>query len=461
MGRQLIACLLVVLVGVTTAVAQQGTPWYGRTVTVLAYGKDWCFFPLVDADGRKTPLCREFEEETGITINFEFYNEDVVRQKALLEVSSGGTHYDIIATEIWNLVQYASAGFLEPLEYYIENYPNPKYFDLSDFAPGTLEGASYNGVLYALPIYEFTSAIVYRADLLAEEGLRVPRNMEELTEAARVLTKDVDGDGRIDIYGMAGRGRAGEEPTITASGFAWAYGGTWFEGNARTPEEIRARKAKPTVNSPEFVAGFSKYCELLREYGDPAQSNWSYVEANQAFAQGRAAMQVDGSTLFFVLRDGARKAGVFDPRAIEIAPPPIGPAGKPVQCYWSFQFGINANISPEQKLAAWQVLQLFSSYQFQLETVKAGQVSSPRLSVYKTDIVKQVFTPYEIAVLRYIKEHTTDPTYMPLIPEYAELCDIIGTAASNVIAGEVTAQQALYDANVLIYEVMKAAGYYD
>jgi ABC-type glycerol-3-phosphate transport system substrate-binding protein len=458
-----IGVVLVFLITLSAApgFAQEGQPWHGQTVDVLAYGQGWCFFPLVDKDGNKTPLCQEFETETGITINFEFYNEDVVRKKAMLELASGGTHYDVIASEVWGLAQIAQGKYFEPLEPYIRDHPNSKYFALDDFAKSSLKACSYDGVLYSLPIYEFTSAIAYRADLLAKDGLPVPRNTEELTAVAKACTKDLDGDGKIDLYGMTGRGRAGEEPTITATGFAWAYGGTWFEDNANTVGQIKEKKAKPTVNTPEFVAGFGKYCELLREFGDPAQSNWSYVEANQAFVSGRAAMYVDATTLFFILRNQARDAGVFDPRGIEIAPPPVGPAGKPVQCYWSFLFGINAAIPEETKLAAWQVLQLFSSAQFQMEGAKGGSIASPRLSVLDSDVLREKYTPQQLATLTYTKSNLTDSAYMPMVPEYAELCDILGTAASAVIAGQKTAQVALDEANEAMYQVMKAAGYYD
>jgi len=53
-----------------------------------------------------------------------------------------------------------------------------------------------------------------------------------------------------------------------------------------------------------------------------------------------------------------------------------------------------------------------------------------------------------------------EPEYQPYIPEYVELCYILGTACSDVIAGTRTAKRALDDANKKIYDIMKAAGYY-
>lgn len=164
---------------------------------------------------------------------------------------------------------------------------------MSDFSPASLDACKWRDHLYSLPIYEFSAAIIYRKDLLKKYGIEVPVDMEELTRAVKKLTLDTNGDGKIDIYGITGRGRKGEEPTITTTGYAWAYVGSCFEGNAHTTYEIKEKKAKPTVNTPEFIAGYEKYCGLLRDYGDPGQSGWSYVVANKAFSEGRAAFYVD------------------------------------------------------------------------------------------------------------------------------------------------------------------------
>jgi len=53
------------------------------------------------------------------------------------------------------------------------------------------------------------------------------------------------------------------------------------------------------------------------------------------------------------------------------------------------------------------------------------------------------------------------PEYMPKIPEYVELADILGTAASEVVAGTKTAEEALNDAQKQIEQIMEDAGYYN
>jgi len=435
---------------------EKKAPWAGKTVKVLAYGQSWCFHPLIRKDGTKTPLLLEFERNTGVRVDFEFYDEDVVRTKAMLDLASHTGQYDLLASEVWLLPGFA--GYIESLESYIRDWQNPEYFSLSDFPAASLDACRWKGRLYSLPIYEFSAGTIYRKDLLRKYGIEVPVDMEEFTQAVKKLTLDTNGDGETDIYGITGRGRKGEEPTITATGYAWAYGGSWFEGNAHTTYEIEERKAKPTVNTPEFIAGYEKYCGLLRDYGDPGQSNWSYVEANKAFSEGRAAFYVDATTLHFVLRDIVRETGRFDPDDVGLAPSPVGPAGRHVQSFWSFQFCINQD--SEVKLAAWQVLQFLASQQFQEAGAKLGSNSSPRLDILDSEVLKKILGAEVMATLIKIKTEFTQSEYMPLVPEYAELCDILGTAASIVISGEKTTKEALEDANKAMYEVMEIGGYY-
>lgn len=219
--RVIVGMGIVLLLGsmiITSGVSAQErkTPWEGKTVKVLAYGQDWCFHPLINKDGTKTSVLLEFEKKTGIKVNFEFYGEDVVRSKAMLDLASHTGQYDLIASEVWLLPGFA--GYIESLDSYIRDWQNPEYFSLSDFSPASLDACKWRDHLYSLPIYEFSAAIIYRKDLLKKYGIEVPVDMEELTRAVKKLTLDTNGDGKIDIYGITGCGRKGEEPTITATG---------------------------------------------------------------------------------------------------------------------------------------------------------------------------------------------------------------------------------------------------
>jgi maltose-binding protein MalE len=49
---------------------------------------------------------------------------------------------------------------------------------------------------------------------------------------------------------------------------------------------------------------------------------------------------------------------------------------------------------------------------------------------------------------------------VPRVPEYAQIDDIIGVAASKVLAGQMTSKAALDEAAAKVEELMKNAGYY-
>lgn len=424
-------------------------------VTVLSMGADWLLTSLWDAaTGEETPLLAQFEEKHGIDIIFEALPEDTARQKTMLDFSSHTGQYDVITSGAYSMATYASAGYLEPLDDWMANKADPEYFSMDDYLPGSLEGASYEGKVYSLPLYTFGAALVYNKALFEEHGVKVPETIAELEEAAEKLTLDTDGDGKIDVYGITMRARRGEEPTIDSTGMSWAFGGTWFEGNAHTGDAIRANKARPTVNSPEFIAGYEEYAKLLQNWGPPESANWGWEECMGALAQGKAAMHLAAASAYWFTRQTA----TINPEDIGIAPSPMGPGGHRMMNFFDMALSLNAD--SKHKDEAWLALQFITSNQVQAAQAEAGITAIPRVSLIMSDALKAKYPEEDLqVVLDALKE--AEPEYMPKIAEYVELCDILGTAASEVVAGTKTAEEALNEAQEMIEQIMTDAGYYD
>lgn len=66
------------------------------------------------------------------------------------------------------------------------------------------DAALRDGKRTALPLFHGASVIYYRKDMLAEAGIDPAsiKTWDELREAAKKLTVDKDGDGRIDVWGF-------------------------------------------------------------------------------------------------------------------------------------------------------------------------------------------------------------------------------------------------------------------
>jgi ABC-type glycerol-3-phosphate transport system substrate-binding protein len=173
-----------------------------------------------------------------------------------------------------------------------------------------------------------------------------------------------------------------------------------------------------------------------------------------AFAEGKAAMHLMASSAYWYTRSVA----TIDPDDVGVAPVPVGPAGKPIQSF--FDIGLSINADSENKEAAWEVLQFMTSFEVAKAQADAGITSVPHIPLLLGDELKAQYPEEDLQVLADSLE-MADPTFMPKIPEYVELCEILGTAASEVVAGTKTAEDALNDAQEQINQIMEDAGYYD
>ena len=77
----------------------------------------------------------------------------------------------------------------------------------SDFYNSAYQAGSYGDTQYALPYESNPMMMCINADLLEKEGISVPESgwtLEEFYNICKQVTKDTDGDGVIDQYGLTG-----------------------------------------------------------------------------------------------------------------------------------------------------------------------------------------------------------------------------------------------------------------
>lgn len=87
-----------------------------------------------------------------------------------------------------------------------------------------LENASVDGELVYVPWQNNTTAVVYRKDLFEEKGIEIPKTWDEFLAAAKTLTEDTDGDGKIDRYGCVLAGTRNDSAESRFQTFALTYG---------------------------------------------------------------------------------------------------------------------------------------------------------------------------------------------------------------------------------------------
>jgi len=452
MSRSLRYLLAIVALAVIALGAAQ------TRINVISFSQGFAFPDLFGSSGtEKSDRLLAFEKENNIVVNMEWGDESAVRQKVLTDLISGTGRYDVILLGTDGAVQtYGYAGFLEPLNAYLESGDFDAWFDLEDIYPSIIEANTVEGNVYGMSYYAFGPGMVYRTDIFDRYDVEVPTTMVEFEAAMAKLKAGLAADGISDVYPLTMRAGPGEEPSLDVTGFVYAYAGypAWFEGGAATVEDIKANKAQPDFTGA-FRPGFEAFVRLAREYGPPGIATHTWVDMMNLYSQGKAVVLFPSAINAYAGIGSTELAEVRDNSAF--AAVPVGPSGKQVQSFWSFSFGINA--ASRNKDDAMKVLALLTGHDaLQAFADMTVWPAAPYASVMRSDTLINRYGEEEV-LLNEEAMRDSETHYFPYIPELADFMFQIGTATSQAVStGDVT--RALADLQKWAVETMTAAGYY-
>jgi len=138
-------------------------------------------------------------------------------------------------------------------------------------------GDHYYGLVHAAG----TSLLIYRKDLAAPKGLQNPKTWDDLLKAAKELTLDTDGDGKIDVYGVTIPGD-NLFLNILMGELTKANGGILFD------EQNKPHFTDPTMTQTlEFLKELTKYLP-------PGWEGHGYRETFANMYGKKAAMMFQG-----------------------------------------------------------------------------------------------------------------------------------------------------------------------
>lgn len=132
---------------------------------------------------------------------------------------------DIFHYESIPIIDFGKRGYLTDLATLISD-------DLrTDVMPGAWETVTgSNGAIYGIPFLWESLIVLYNKDLFAEAGVKPPTidnpwTWEEMRQAARLLTKDRDGDRQVDQFGVA---FGLKSPVNRVFNLSMGFGGQYF-----------------------------------------------------------------------------------------------------------------------------------------------------------------------------------------------------------------------------------------
>jgi len=226
----------------TTAIAAAGTGSTKLQITVwLSQQELDAMVKLADIYTKKHP---DIQVEFINIIDGGPYGRDKLQQ-----MIAGGTPPDLMMLNTGQFEGFAARGVLASLDDLIKR----DNFDTSIYWPAAVKGSTFDGKLYALP-KDMSNVIVYlNVDMFEKAGVPLPDadwNWDDFRSIAKQLTKDTDGDGKIDQWGTS----------IVNAVWAWAAF-VWANGGDVLSED----RKECLLTKPETVQALKYYFGLLSD----------------------------------------------------------------------------------------------------------------------------------------------------------------------------------------------------
>jgi len=282
----------------------------------------------------------------------------------------------------------------------------------------------YKGHLYQIAaILGNHLTLIYNKKIVSKP----PTTDEELIALGQSITKDVDGDGKIDQYGLVWNYT---EPYFFIP-FLSGYGG-----------RVINEDGVPTLNTRAMVNGLNFLKDLRDKYKIiPREADYNIADI--LFKDGKAGMIINGDWSW----SGYGKAGIDYgvaplPKIVSTGlycSPMISPKG----------FSINVNVTQKEKEISVDLIKFLLSEENQLETTKMLQFMPTLKTLYQSDYImnNDILHNSQIQIDQGIP--------MPVVPELRAIWDAMRPSYQAVLNGAKTPEQAANDMQIFAVQKIK------
>lgn len=291
---RLVSCVLGLLL---LALAGCGQPAAEGRVTFMVFG-DPAEVAAYEA------LVAAFEDaHPDIDVELSYVADQGEYRQRLAAAFSARNAPDVMLLNYRRFATFAGEGGLEPLGDYLAQ---SERLDEAAFYPTAIESFHYAGQLWCIPQNLSSLVIYYNRDLFDAAGLPYPQagwTWDEFLATAQSLTRDLDGDGVIDQYGV------GVTPNLfRLAPFIWQNGGVLVDD--------QERPTRLTLDSPAALEAFQWFVDLqVRHHVAPDAVAESAESGERRFQHGRLAM-------YFNSRRGVPTYRTIESFAWDVAPLP-------------------------------------------------------------------------------------------------------------------------------------------
>ena len=394
-------------------------------------------------------LTPEFEAANpGITLNWVVLEEGVLRSRVTTDISTKGGQFDVMTIGMYEAPIWGKLGWLEPLEF-------GAAYNVDDILPAMRGGLSHEGTMYAAPFYGESSMIMYRKDLLDAAGIEMPDNPSwgHVADAAAAMTDKDAGQFGICLRGKPGWGDNMAFLTTMANSF----GAQWFNEDWT-----------PALDSAAWNHAVNFYVDLLTKYGPPGSEGNSFNEILALMNEGKCGMWID-ATIAASFVTNPEQSQVAD--KIAFAQSPVAVTSRGANWLWAWALAVPAGTKQGEdakKFIEWAT----SKEYIELVASKNGWGAVPtgtRTSTYENSNFTNAAVFAEAELKAILSADPSNSTFNPspytgvqfaAIPEFQAIGIAVGQQMTAALAGTISVEEALANAQTAADREMKKAGYY-
>ena len=224
-------------------------------------------------------LVKAFHQQNPqITVELIHIPSQTAYRRRLATDFAGGSPADITLINYRRYAGFAARGVLTPLGPYLAQ---SKIIKEADFYPEALEPFYWQGSLMCIPQNLSSLVVYYNKKMFDQAGIAYPASdwtWDDFLKTAKALTKDTNGDGTADQYGL------GTEASIfRLAPFIWQNGGDLVD-NPKTPTRL-------TLDTPAAKEALQWFIDLQVKHKVMPDAVHEKSESSESrFQNGRLAM---------------------------------------------------------------------------------------------------------------------------------------------------------------------------
>ena len=362
-----------------------------------------------------TKYHKEFEDLTGITLGSEAVPEQQQRQKAVIEFNSRKPSFDVIALSYHVQKRlFGKSKWMEDVRPLVaDKSATDPNLDFADFAKSGLTWATQpDGRIDSLPLNIDPWMLYYNKELFDAKNIPYPKNFAEIVDAAARINDPAKG-----VSGFVARGLKNANVPVWSS-FLLGYGGAFIDS-----------KGKLMTDTPEAIDAAKIYQTLLAKSGPQGVAGFNWNEAQSLFAQGKAAMWLDGIGFAAPLEDPTKS------KIVGKVGYGVMPAGPKAQVSAMFGDGQGISSFSSKKGPSWLYLQWASNKKNQARLLEAAAGAPVRTSAYADAEAMAALKDRKAWVDCMLGSVKIAQPGLPIIEPVTEFRDIFGIALTNLING--------------------------